>query len=597
MSPKTKVKTISPAEFFASNRIIAGFTNPAKALFTSIRELIENGLDAAEEARRLPNIRVRLRKLSDEELENIIGLSHKIRKKLEEIDKEEKSVRRKGRKLKENGQEVYSDFYELIVEDNGIGMGWEEIPLLMGRVLTSTKYVLKQQRGRFGLGGKMVIIYSLQETNAPVEIWSTKEKDDYVYYYKMKIDLAKNQPKILKREKIPKKEFRDPWNQPFKSGTIIKVYLLGNWSGAKSYIFRYLQQLAIITPYANFVFEDPTGKIHIYERATKKMPKPPEVAKYHPSGIDTQTLLELLRNTDAKTIKEFFMKEFQRMGAKTVQKFLKVVMIDPNTPVKKIINNDKLISRIVEVARKFKFVAPDPSCLSPIGPELLEAGIRKILKPEFVYVLQRKPISYGGHPMIVEVGVAYGGDISPGIHLYRFANRIPLLYKEKSDVSWKVIEEIDWSHYKIQKDSSPLAIFVSIVSTRIPFPETSKDFIDDIDVLRKEIKLGLQEALRKLREYISKKEKIQRKLKKKMLLFKYTGNLVNSITSILRTDHKYEDSPFILDDVLYAMLVEIIDKKLSTDEKITEKIKQNGKENEKEDEEELEEPIAVEEEN
>ena len=55
-------------------------------------------------------------------------------------------------------------------------------------------------------------------------------------------------------------------------------------------------------------------------------------------------------------------------------------------------------------------------------------------------------------------------------------------------------------------------------------------------------------------------------MKKKMLLFKYTGNVVSSITSILRTDKKYEDSPYILDDVLYAMLVEIVDKKLSTDE-------------------------------
>ncbi|MGQ4891204.1 MAG: DNA topoisomerase VI subunit B [Candidatus Njordarchaeia archaeon] len=564
------VKSISPAEFFASNRIIAGFTNPAKSLFTSIRELIENGLDAAEEAGHLPNIKIRLRKLSSKELERIIGITDRIRKSLEDSLKERKKGG-KERRAKSSNHEVSADFYELTVEDNGIGMKWEDIPFLMGKVLTSTKYVLKQQRGRFGLGGKMVIIYSIQETNAPVEIWSTTKEDDYVSYYVMKIDLAKNEPIILEKKKIPKKEFKDPWGNRFKSGTIIRVYLLGNWSGAKNYILRYLQQLAIITPYANFLFEDPTGEIHVFERAVNKMPRPPEIAKYHPSGIDTQTLLELLKTTKAKTVKDFLRRELQRMGGKTVENFLKVVEIDPNMPVKKLLSKGHLISRIVEVARKYKFLAPDPSCLSPIGPELLEAGIRKILKPDFVKVVQRKPFSYGGHPMIVEVGVAYGGHIPPGIHLYRFANRIPLLYKEKSDVAWKVIEEIDWSNYKIQRDSSPIAIFVSIVSTRIPFPETSKDFIDDIDVLRREIKLGLQEALRRLREYISKKEKIQRKMKKKMILFKYTSSVASSISSILRSDKKYEDSPFALDDTLYAILTDIIDKNLSEEAVLKEK--------------------------
>jgi len=554
----SKVKTISPAEFFAANRIIAGFTNPAKSLFTSIRELIENGLDAAEEAGRLPYIRIRLRRLDSSELDKIIGITEKIKKSL-------RGLRKKGAEndSKKREEETVAEFYELIVSDNGIGMSYKDIPILMGKVLTSTKYVLRQQRGRFGLGGKMVIIYSIQETNAPVEIYSARKEDDFVSHYILKIDLVKNEPIIIKSEKIPKKKFRDPWCKKFDSGTIIKVYLLGNWSGAKNNILKYLQQLAVITPYATFIFEDPTGGIHVFERATNKMPKPPQITKYHPSGIDTQTLIELLKSTKAKTIRDFLTKELQRVGKKTAEKFLEIVDIDPLTPVSKIRKNDRLVSRIVEVARKFEFLSPDPSCLSPIGPELLEAGIRKIFKPEFVYVVQRKPFSYGGHPMIVEVGIAYGGDISPGIHLYRFANRIPLLYKERSDVSWKVIEEIDWGHYKIQKDSSPLAVFVSVVSTRIPFPETSKDFIDDIDILRKEIKLGLQEALRKLREHIRKKEKIQRRLRKKMLLFQYTGALVRSVSSILRTDEKYEDSPYALDDVLYAMLVEIVDRSVS----------------------------------
>ncbi|KAL3139887.1 DNA topoisomerase 6 subunit B [Trebouxia sp. C0009 RCD-2024] len=46
----------SPAEFFAENKNIAGFDNPGKCLYTSVRELVENSLDAAESIGQLPEI-------------------------------------------------------------------------------------------------------------------------------------------------------------------------------------------------------------------------------------------------------------------------------------------------------------------------------------------------------------------------------------------------------------------------------------------------------------------------------------------------------------------------------------------------------------
>ena len=51
---------ISPADFFYRNRDIAGFTNPTRAIFTAIRELVENSLDAAEQVLTPPDIYVRL---------------------------------------------------------------------------------------------------------------------------------------------------------------------------------------------------------------------------------------------------------------------------------------------------------------------------------------------------------------------------------------------------------------------------------------------------------------------------------------------------------------------------------------------------------
>ncbi len=47
---------ISPSEFFYRNRDLAGFSNPARALYTSVRELVENSLDACEQFAILPDV-------------------------------------------------------------------------------------------------------------------------------------------------------------------------------------------------------------------------------------------------------------------------------------------------------------------------------------------------------------------------------------------------------------------------------------------------------------------------------------------------------------------------------------------------------------
>ena len=61
-----KLQTKSPAEFFADNKNIAGFDNPGKSLYTTIRELVENGLDACEQIGQLPTITVKVVEVSKE---------------------------------------------------------------------------------------------------------------------------------------------------------------------------------------------------------------------------------------------------------------------------------------------------------------------------------------------------------------------------------------------------------------------------------------------------------------------------------------------------------------------------------------------------
>ena len=97
---------------------------------------------------------------------------------------------------------------------------------------------------------------------------------------------------------------------------------------------------------------------------------------------------------------------------------------------------------------------------------------------------------------MVEAAVSLGGrDVKPGLNVFRFANRIPLLFEPGSDVVTKQAHDVDWGRYKIEKATARLGIFVSVVSTRVPFRGTGKEHIaEDVKELADEASLLMREA-------------------------------------------------------------------------------------------------------
>ena len=135
-----------------------------------------------------------------------------------------------------------------------------------------------------------------------------------------------------------------------------------------------------------------------------------------------------------------------------------------------------------------KFEPPSGDCLSPAGEYNLRLGVMKELRPELVatycgacslrllaccvartcaHVGLRcgvgPPSSCEGHPFMVEAAVSLGGrDVKPGLNVFRFANRIPLLFEPGSDVVTKQAADVDWGRYKIDKATARVGIFVSV---------------------------------------------------------------------------------------------------------------------------------------
>ena len=476
---------ISAADFFYRNRDIAGFTNPSRAIFAAIRELVENSLDAAESLRIPPEIYVRL------------------------------SYEGEG--------SPETQIYKLRVEDNGIGIQPRHIPSAFGQVLFGSKYKLKQQRGTFGLGGKMAILYGQITTHQPATVTSSTGITK-IYEYKLMIDIQKNRPLIMDRKVLINKE---RWR-----GTVVEFTLEGDYLRAMPKILDYFKQTAMVNPYANLTFVDPKGRLYKFTRVTKDMPAPPQETKPHPYGVDVELLQRLIQMTPYKTMQEFLKNHFHRVGEITAQKFLEFSNLSPSKNPKKLSHEE--IVRLMHMLKKYKdFLPPDASCLSPLGEELLKAGILKELKPEFAVVHQRRPATYAGHPFIIETGIAYGGEVPKRgtFILYRFANRIPLLYDEASDISMRVITTMNWRRYRVMPDM-PIAILVHICSTKVPYKTVGKEFIADRPEVRREIANGLREVARQIGHFMSKREHVDREKKRLGIFNKYLPKIAQFSTKL-----------------------------------------------------------------
>jgi DNA topoisomerase VI subunit B len=149
----------SAAQFFSEHQQIAGFDNPGKSLFTTIREFVENSLDAAESMHVLPEIELFIEEFSEAEHNSLHGIcTNKSSSSLNDKDEDEVEDKPKSAKAaKDTAKEGKDQMYYLIrCVDNGCGIPEENIGDMLGRVLSGSKHGIRQTRGKFGLGAKMV---------------------------------------------------------------------------------------------------------------------------------------------------------------------------------------------------------------------------------------------------------------------------------------------------------------------------------------------------------------------------------------------------------------------------------------------------------
>ncbi|XP_057731890.1 DNA topoisomerase 6 subunit B-like isoform X1 [Arachis stenosperma] len=556
---ETVLKQKSPAEFFAENKNIAGFDNPGKSLYTTVRELVENSLDSAESISELPVVEITIEEIKKSKFNSMIGLIDCERVDAELYDDYETEKARKKRLAKEaRAQEIQAknaalgkkvketpaskgirgrgeaSFYRVICKDNGKGMPHDDIPNMFGRVLSGTKYGLKQTRGKFGLGAKMALIWSKMSTGLPIEISSSMRNQSYMSFCRLDIDIHKNIPHVHVHEK---RENKERWR-----GAEIQVVIEGNWTTYRSKILHYMRQMAVITPYAQFLFkfvsDAPEKNVTIrFSRRTDVMPPVPLETKHHPSSVDLLLIKRLIAETSKQNLLQFLQHEFVNISKSHAERLIGEMGPDfsPKMALKSL--TPQQLVRIHQLFRQAKFDDPNGHCLSPAGEYNLRLGIIKELHPDMVATYSGSAQVFEGHPFIVEAGVSIGGkNVKQGLNIFRFANRIPLLFEQGADVVTRTaLKRINWSSYKINQLQDKIGIFVSIVSTKIPFKGTGKEYIgDDITEIASAVKYSIKQCCVQLKSKIVKKMQAREQQERKRNLSKYIPDATGAVYNVLK---------------------------------------------------------------
>ena len=522
-----KQREISISEFFTKNRHLLGFDNPSKALLTTIKEAVDNSLDACEEAGILPEITVEVRDLA--------------------LD-----ARGEGELTKGEGRFV------VVVEDNGPGIVKAQVPKIFGKLLYGSKFHrLKQSRGQQGIGISAAAMYGQLTTGQPIRVVSRTGKGKPAHSFDIQIDTRKNNPVVTRDEAL------DAWHQ--EHGTRVELKIVANWQQGQRFVSRYVEHTALANPHATVHYVRPRQERLTFPRATEELPKEAIEIRPHPHGVELGALMLMAQESKSHDVKGFLQSAFSRVSSTVADEIVERAKLKGKVRPRHLAEDRELAERLHRAIGETKIMNPPVNCLSPIGDELMRRGLISFLNvietegpeedeqldldsaskkktsrkgkeakaeapvvpdapPEegvekikghnyFIATVTRPPKVYRGNPFQVEVGLAYGGSwpADKPIELFRFANRVPLLFQRGACGTTEAIVKTDWRNYLLGQPKGslpvgPMALLVHIASVWVPFTSEAKEALAHYPEIIREIQLAAQECGRKLAAHIRKRQ-------------------------------------------------------------------------------------------
>jgi DNA topoisomerase-6 subunit B len=577
----TRQKDIAVSEFFAKNRHLLGFDNPRKALLTTVKEAVDNSLDACEEAGILPNIAVII----------------------EDLQPDRPATAKQSR-------------YRVSVIDNGPGIIRKQVENVFGRLLFGSKFHrLKMSRGQQGIGISAAGMYGLITTGKPMVIHTRPHAKKDAHHIELAMNTKTNRAEVTidkETDDFPPERFRklspgtrDPAflnSEDYITGTSVSIELEGRYQKGRGSVDEFLELCAIANPHARITFVppsrvsadeqedlpltnaakdakhvaadqsaataqhgdaaeitapsgvDPTlttverDGIIFFPRGTDQLPPETREIQPHPKGIELGILIQMLKdyedaNRGGGTLYNFLQEKFSRVSPGKASEFCKAIGAHSRTKAGDL--EPHQIEKLFKEFQESRLPPPPTDCLAPIGVRQLLAGMLKGVKAEFYAASSREADVYRGRPFQIETAIAYGGELptEDTARVIRFANRVPLLFQQSACSSFKAVAETSWKNYNLSQPRGsvpigPLVILIHMASVWVPFTSESKEAIADYDEIRKEMKLALMECGRKLGTYLRKRQKMQREAARRDVFERYIGEISKAINLINGTDAK-----------------------------------------------------------
>ena len=588
-SIKEKFNQISPSEFFYSNRDLAGFSNPTRSLYTAVREFVENALDACDQKGILPDVHLTI-KAVDPEKSDPKPYILTVKDNGPGIDAEHiplafgtvlygsKFGLKQARGMFGLGATMAILYGQITTNkpvtvksssDAKIQNQFEILLDIQKNKPVIVKHTTKEASKK-GLSVSICLEGDYSKAGNKIR--------DYVYetslitpYASITFDDPKGQkfshPRFVKEipppptiirphphgidvERIRRMIVESQFEIPTIDDAMIEKVRKDLGLSKKTLSFTSImdkakkkwknlsRQVRVVIALMSFLKMDfeklnkiriedldiPNKKLFYWDFGDSQ-------SKSVDMDPDSQYYKQLTNTVQGEPLTTFLTKRFQRIGPTTAVKFAEFAKFKPEKRMGTLTNQE--LVNLSDALQKFEdFMAPDSSCLAPLGAEPLEKGIKKFFNPDFTAVVQRPASAYSGFPFIIEMGIAYGGDIkSGGPHVYRYANRIPLLYDEGSDVVLKVVHDTDWGRYKI-KGEPPFIIVSHICSTRIPYKTAGKENVADRQEIERELRLALQFLSRKLASFMSKRGQAEMAKKRANLYAKYIPMIAEFCTEL-----------------------------------------------------------------
>ncbi|NQU20666.1 MAG: DNA topoisomerase VI subunit B [Candidatus Nealsonbacteria bacterium] len=603
-------RDISVSEFFAKNRHLLGFDNPRKALLTTVKEAVDNAIDACEEAGILPEIWVHIQKTGNG---NGNG----------------------------NGKSTVQNRFKVGVQDNGPGILKKQIPLIFGKLLYGSKFHrLRMSRGQQGIGISAAGMYGLLTTGRPIRIMSKVSVRKPAHYYEIQIDTKRNHPEIIngrgegvdvppgaKGAKAIDKHGIE-WIDS-DHGTRVTIELEARYQRGRGSVDEYLEQTAIANPHVAIHYADPDGNQKEYARVADVLPAEPKEIKPHPYGIELGMLVNMLKGTKAPTVSQFLTKSFSRVSPAVARRICEGAGITTRARPTKCGRHEA--DEIYRAIQETKIKAPSTDCISPIGEELILKGLHQIVPGEFYTAATRPPSVYRGNPFQIEVGLAYGGGMtahrvtreallemleetdartlrlfltttfdglgpdasdrilkeaklktrsSPGkltakqaehlheamrnvnvsdgqsMNVFRYANRVPLQFQAGGCLITQTVTSTNWRAYGLSQSRGslprgPITVMVHMASVWVPFTSESKEAVAGYPEIQKELRLALQAVGRKLKMYLRRRSKVKHEGQRRQIFLRYLKEVAGAVSSINRGDQ----------DALYEKLLQVARKR------------------------------------